>query len=485
MKPELLTKSKILCTLGPSTNEPDEIRALFEQGMDLVRINFSHGDAESKLRLIENVRSVHPGIAVLCDIQGPKIRIGEVQEGGALLKRGQKFILTTKSVLGDENHVTISYDPFPKEVSEGDRIFINDGIVCLEALNIKETEVHCRVLTGGTIYTRKGVNLPTTKLSLRVPTEKDIEDLKLIARLNPAYLAASFVGDAEDVETIRHILASYGNTRIKIIAKIERPIAVENFDEILEASDGIMVARGDLGVEMPPEEVPPIQKMMIKKCNTVGKPIIVATQMLESMTKAPIPTRAEVSDVYNAIEDGADCVMLSAETASGEFPAEAVFTMERIIRISESHLPERNPDDYDSKEDTVSEVIGHLTHQACKQLASRANGQGKIICLTRSGYTARMVSKYRPPFPILALTPDEHACREMRLLWAVEPIHLPELEQAAKTLNRIKTAIVACHKMGYLDPEEKVVVVGDFFNLPSQTNMVSILKVGDVLGVPD
>ncbi|OGG98859.1 MAG: pyruvate kinase [Candidatus Lambdaproteobacteria bacterium RIFOXYD1_FULL_56_27] len=486
MKPTRLVKSKILCTLGPSSRTEAEIGALYEQGMDMVRINFSHGSPEEKRELFATVKAVDPNLAILCDIQGPKIRIGEVKAGGALLRRGTQFTLTTEEVMGDETKATISYKPFPAEVKTGERVFINDGIVCLEVLQIKGKEVVCKVLSGGTIFTRKGVNLPTTKLSLRVPTEKDIVDLKLIAELDPAYLAASFVGTADDVETIRHILASYGNDRIKLISKIERPIAVDNFEEILAASDGIMVARGDLGVELPAEQVPPIQKEMIRRCNIAGKPIIVATQMLESMTKAPIATRAEVSDVYNAIADGADCVMLSAETASGEFPTEAVFTMERIIMVSEDHLAQRNPDWYDSKEDTVSEVIGHLTHQTCKQLIERGNGAaGKIICLTRSGHTARMVSKYRPPFPILALTPDARAAQEMKLLWGVAPFHMPELAESAQTLSRIHTAIQACYDRGFLTPTEKVIVVGDFFNLPSQTNMVSILTVGDVLGLEE
>ncbi|OGG96672.1 MAG: pyruvate kinase [Candidatus Lambdaproteobacteria bacterium RIFOXYD2_FULL_50_16] len=476
-----LTKSKILCTLGPSTNTPESIAELRDLGMNMVRINFSHGTEKEKTKLFQMVRAVSPDIGILCDIQGPKIRIGDVQEGGALLKRGQRFILTTKKVMGNDEKVTFSYKPFPKEVKVGERVFINDGIICLEVLNIKGEEVHCRVLTGGFIYSRKGVNLPTTKIGLRVPTEKDIEDLKLIAKLDPAYVAASFVGSAEDVETIRHILASYGNDRIKIISKIERPIAVDNFDEILAASDGIMVARGDLGVELLPEEVPPLQKSMIRKCNTQGKPVIVATQMLESMVKAPIPTRAEVSDVYNAIEDGADCVMLSAETASGEFPTEAVWVMERIIRNSEEHLPERDPHWYDSKEETVSEIIGHLTHHACQQLKDRFKQPGKIICLTRSGYTARMISKYRPPFQIFAVTPDQRASQEMRLLWGVESVYLPELEEAAKTMTRVQTAIQACCERGYVKASDRVIVVGDFMRLATQTNMVSILRVGDVL----
>ena len=439
MKPTRLVKSKILCTLGPSSRTEAEIGALYEQGMDMVRINFSHGSPEEKRELFATVKAVDPNLAILCDIQGPKIRIGEVKAGGALLRRGTQFTLTTEEVMGDETKATISYKPFPAEVKTGERVFINDGIVCLEVLQIKGKEVVCKVLSGGTIFTRKGVNLPTTKLSLRVPTEKDTVD-----------------------------------------------IAVDNFEEILAASDGIMVARGDLGGELPAEQVPPIQKEMIRRCNIAGKPIIVATQMLESMTKAPIATRAEVSDVYNAIADGADCVMLSAETASGEFPTEAVFTMERIIMVSEDHLAQRNPDWYDSKEDTVSEVIGHLTPQTCKQLIERGNGAaGKIICLTRSGHTARMVSKYRPPFPILALTPDARAAQEMKLLWGVAPFHMPELAESAQTLSRIHTAIQACYDRGFLTPTEKVIVVGDFFNLPSQTNMVSILTVGDVLGLEE
>ncbi len=473
--PLVISKSKILCTLGPSSDKAEQIEKLIAAGMNCVRINFSHGTEEDKTTLFERVRQANPTLAILCDIQGPKIRIGEVEEG-VILRRGASFILTTEPVIGDWHRVSVSYANLPKEVKKGEMIFINDGIVGLEILGIEKTEIHCKVLNGGPIYTRKGLNLPSTELGLRVPTEKDIHDLALIAKLNPAFLAASFVGSAEDVTTIRHILASHNNLQTKIIAKIERPIAVENFDEILQASDGIMVARGDLGVELRPEEVPFIQKEMVKKCNQVGKPVIVATQMLESMVKTPIPTRAEVSDVYNAINDGADCVMLSAETASGDFPTEAVKVMRRIIRNAEEHLSPRDPGRYDAHNQSIPELLGHLVHDACEQLMHEGYGRGKILCLTQSGFTARMISKFRPRLPIVAVTQNQHTAREMNIYWGVQPLYMPKIMEQSNRASRIRLIWEECRKHNLVDDDETLVLVGDFFDLTHRTNMITLMR---------
>jgi pyruvate kinase len=484
VKPETITKSKIICTLGPSSNTTKKIKELIEIGMDCARINFSHGTIEDKTKLFNIIRETDDDIAILCDIQGPKIRIGQIIEEGAILQSGKEITITTEDVLGDENKVSISYNRLPNEINPGDLIFINDGIVCLEVKSIHGTDIGCKVISGGYISSRKGVNLPSTNISLKVPTEKDIEDLKVIAKLNPEYIAISFVSSEYDVNTVKDILSQNGNDEIKLISKIERPIAIENFDSILKVSDGIMVARGDLGVELPPEQVLPVQKEMIRKCNIDGKPIIVATQMLESMVKSPVPTRAEVSDVFNAIEDGADAVMLSAETASGDFPNEAVSIMERIIRVSESLIPNREPDEYDSEDETIAEIIGHLVFSACKEFQDMKYEKGKIICLTSSGYTAKMISKYRPPLPIFGITSYLKTARELRLVWGVEPVLITHLKNAEKTINRIKIAVEECLKMNYIHGDEKLIIAGNFFDFPSQTNMVSIFTAEDLLNLP-
>lgn len=478
-----ITKSKIICTLGPSTALPEQIRDLANIGMDCARINFSHGNLEYKANLFKIIRQNLPELSILCDIQGPKIRIGRVKESGVVLKSGNKLIVTTEDILGSEDKITISYSLLPEEIEPGELIYINDGIVCLKAEDIKDIEIICSILTGGFISSRKGVNLPTTDISLKLPTEKDMEDLKLIAELDPEFVAVSFVGTANDVVKIRDILAGYGNKSIKLISKIERPVAVKNFDSILEVSDGIMVARGDLGVELPFEEVLPVQKEMIKKANIAGKPIIVATQMLESMVKSPVPTRAEVSDVFNAIEDGADAVMLSAETASGNYPQQAVSIMERVIKSSEALIPKRDPDDYDSENVTIAEIIGHLVYSACKEFTEMGYSKGKIICITHSGHSARMISKYRPNLPIISVTPEVNTARELRLQWGVEPLLLPQMDDIDKTRDKIKVAVKACLEKDYITENEKLIIAGNFFDQPMKTNMISIFSSDEVLAL--
>jgi pyruvate kinase len=480
---KIITKSKIICTLGPSTASSEQIKDLANIGMDCARINFSHGTLKYKADLFNIIRQELPELSILCDIQGPKIRIGKVKEGGVILKRGNNLVVTNEEIMGTEDKITISYSRLPEEIESGELIYINDGIVCLKTEEIRDNEISCSILTGGFISTRKGVNLPTTEISLKVPTEKDIEDLKLIAELDPEFVALSFVGTAEDVVKIRDVLAGYGNKCIKLISKIERPVAVKNFDSILEVSDGIMVARGDLGVELPFEEVLPVQKDMIKKANIAGKPIIVATQMLESMIKAPVPTRAEVSDVFNAIEDGADAVMLSAETASGDYPNEAVAIMERVIKSSEALIPKRDPDDYDSENVTIAEIIGHLVYSACKEFTEMGYSKGKIVCITHTGHSARMISKYRPNLPIIGVTPEINTARELKLQWGVEPLLLTQMNEIDKTRDKIKVAVKACLENGYITKNENLIIAGNFFDLPNQTNMISIFTSDDVLAL--
>ena len=475
-----ITQSKIVCTMGPSCNTPEQIKRLAKIGMDCTRINFSHGTHEDKIKIFENVRAADDRLAILCDIQGPKIRIGTVKGSGVHLKQGEKITVTTDNIEGDKDRISISYEKLPHEAKPGDLIFINDGLVSLKIIDITGNNLQCEIITGGFISTKKGVNLPSTKISLTVPTEKDVEDLKLIARLDPEYIAVSFVNDDKDILKIKKILNDAGNPNIKLIAKIERPFALENFDKILEVSDGIMIARGDLGVEIAAEDVLPVQKSLIRKCNIAGKPVIVATQMLESMTHAPTPTRAEVSDVYNAIEDGADAVMLSAETASGQYPDKAAEMMERIIRSAETHMKHLNPEDLDSEDRTHSELIGHLVFSACKDLSLKTSG--KIICLTRSGYSARMISKYRPYFPIFGITDNKKYSREMRINWGVEPVFVEEIEEAKTNIDRIRYAVHNCYRRKFVEDDDKIIVTGNnFFNFQQSTNMVCIYDISDIL----
>jgi pyruvate kinase len=476
-----ITKSKIVCTLGPTTNTAKQILDLAKIGMDCTRINFSHGTEQDKIDLFNLVRKTDDKLAILCDIQGPKIRIGTIIEGGVTLRSGDNLTVTTENIVGNSQRLSITYPGLESEIKAGELIYINDGIVCLKVQSIQGRDIECKILAGGNISSRKGVNLPSSELSQKVPTDKDIIDLKLIAKLNPEYVAVSFVCDANDVNVVRKILSENGNDHIKLISKIERPMALDNFDSILAASDGIMVARGDLGVEIPPQEVVPAQKEIIRKCNIEGKPVIVATQMLESMVNAPVPTRAEVSDVFNAIADGADAVMLSAETASGKYPNEAVTVMENIIKTSEAMMKDRDPDEFDSDHETTTEIIGHLVYAACKEFKDINYQKGKVLCITKSGHSAQMISKYRPSLPILGASSDIKAVREMRLLWGVEPILIPEMKNAKNTTDKIKMVVQACSEDNYLEEDEKIIVTGNFLNLATQNNMVSIFTTSELL----
>ncbi|MDP6627444.1 MAG: pyruvate kinase [Methanopyri archaeon] len=476
-----LTKSKIICTLGPATSSPEQIKKLAELGMDCARIDFSCGTMNEKLSMFKNVRKADESIPIICELQGPKIRIGKMQKGGTLLQPGNKITITNKDVIGTCKKISITNKDLFEDLKQGDLFYINDGIVCLRIETISEEEMECTILSGGFISSRMGVNTPSLVFPFTVPTGKDIQDLWVIADLEPEFVAVSYVDTESDVLAVKKILTERGNDSIKLITKIDRPIALATFDSILEVSDGIMVARGDLGVEIPPEEVLPYQKEMIRKCNIAGKPIIVATQMLESMVKSPMPTRAEISDVFNAIEDGADAVMLSAETASGDYPGEAVEMMERVIRVSEALIPQRNPDNFDSEHETTSEMIGHLVYSACKELSDMQYKNGMIICLTHNGYTGRMVSKYRPSLPILGITSHPRTAREMRLVWGIEPLLIPGLEESEDSLSLIKKSVRACFENNLIERDETLIIAANMLDRPSQTNMVAVFSARDIL----
>jgi len=473
---------KIVATLGPASDSKKLLRELIDTGVDVFRLNFSHGTHDEKRSLMKRIREVDDYIAILCDIQGPKIRVGEFKEDKAYhLNIGQEVKVYEENVMGDDTQFSIPLPGFLKSISKGDIFFVNDGIIKIKVKKKENDHLICEVLAGGIISNRKGVNIPSGDLNLKVPTEKDIKDLELIADLNPEFVAISFVSTGADVLHVKRILENYGNNDIKLIAKIERPIALDNFDGILEVSDGIMVARGDLGVEISPDQVPLRQKELIKKCNREGKPVIVATQMLESMVNAPIPTRAEANDVFNAVLDGTDAVMLSAETAVGNYPINAVEYMNKIAYTATQKMPKRIPDEYDSDKLIHTQVLGHAIYSLTHEM-EEMNFRGKILVITRGGYGARMIAKYRPPLPIIAITPHEKTARELNLLWAVQPVHIGNIDFFhLDAENIIEQSVKHAVEIGVLDENEHVVILLVSRKFQRRGNIVGFYYVGEIL----
>ena len=402
-----MRKTKIVCTLGPATNDVEIMKQLIHNGMDAARINFSHGTYETHAETIAKLKQareeLNAPIPLILDTKGPEIRVKTFKEDKVRLEEDATFTLTTREVEGDVNIVSVTYADLPKDVHRGSRILIDDGLIELKVEDITETDVVCKVVNGGVVKSRKGVNLPGVEVNLPSLMEKDIEDLKFGVENGFDIVAASFIRSAEDVLKIRRVLEENGGGQMHIISKIENQQGVENIDKILEASDGIMVARGDLGVEIPPEEVPLVQKILIAKANRIGKPVITATQMLESMVHSPRPTRAEANDVANAIFDGSDAIMLSGETAAGAYPLEAVATMARIALKAESAV------DYAAKLANTTEparvnITNAISMAACATAAELKTAA--ITTVTKSGFTARMISRYRPACPLIASTSD-------------------------------------------------------------------------------
>ena len=419
-----MKKTKVVCTMGPNTNDKELMRKLIRNGMDVARFNFSHGDhAEQKSRmdLLKELREEeHSNVAILLDTKGPEIRTGLLKDGKKImLEAGKKFTLTTEEVAGDENIVSISYPGLINDVSKGKTILIDDGLIGLKVVEKKEKELICEIINGGELGERKGVNVPNVPIHLPAITEKDKEDIKFGAEQGIDFIAASFVRNAECILEIRAYLKSLGAPFIPIIAKVENSEGIDNIDEIIRAADGVMVARGDLGVEIPAEEVPYLQKMIIQKCNSHFKTVITATQMLDSMIRNPRPTRAEVTDVANAVYDGTDAVMLSGETAQGKYPLEALQMMVHIVENTEEHL------DYDMilrkagehRLKSASSALAHATVTTANNLRAKC-----IVTPTVSGATARVVSKFKPKTGIIGISPDEATLRRMQINWGVRPL---------------------------------------------------------------
>jgi pyruvate kinase len=418
-----MKKTKIICTMGPITT-PELMKELVENGMDIARFNFSHGDHEEQLGRIEMLRKVrselNKPIAMLLDTKGPEIRTGTLEKGEKItLETDDIFTLTTEEIVGNKEKVSISYAGLIDDIEVGKCILIDDGLIELEVTSIMSTDLVCKVKNGGVLGEKKGVNVPNVPTRLPAITEKDKEDIRFGVEQDMDFIAASFVRNAECILEIKKFLAECNAPYTPIIAKIENAEGIKNIDEIIRCADGIMVARGDLGVEIPAEELPHLQKMIVQKCNDHYKPVIIATQMLDSMMRNPRPTRAEVTDVANAVYDGTDAVMLSGETAAGKFPIEALNMMEHIILNTEEHL------DYElllrkSEErgdQSVSSAIAFATVSAARKLTAKC-----IITPTISGATTRVVSKFRPEQEIIGITPDERTLRRMQIFWGVRPV---------------------------------------------------------------
>jgi pyruvate kinase len=419
--------SKIVCTIGPASRSPRMIERLLRAGMDVARLNFSHGSHANHAECIAILRAaamhLHKPIAILADLQGPKIRTGPLAGGApVILCAGQKFVITTARVLGDSTRVSTVFKPLPREVHRGDRILLSDGLIELRVLQVRGREVICEVVNGGALGENKGINLPGIKLRVPALTPKDREDLLFALKHGANYIAVSFVRRPEDV-VLAKTLVRHAGKDTPIIAKLEKPEAIENLDAILRVADGVMVARGDLGVEMNPERVPVVQKTIIKRAREFRRPVITATQMLESMTENPRPTRAEASDVANAIFDGSDAVMLSAETASGKYPVEAVSMMARIIEEAESSI-EEFPRPSLQERLKVAETVAELVCHASRELHMKL-----IAVFTHSGFTARLISRYRPLVPIIAFSPEEETRRRMALIWGVSPQKISDVRK--------------------------------------------------------
>lgn len=475
-----MRKTKIVCTLGPATNDVEIMKQLIQNGMDAARINFSHGTYETHAETIAKLKQareeLNAPIPLILDTKGPEIRVKTFKEDKVRLEENATFTLTTREVEGDVNIVSVTYADLPKDVHRGSRILIDDGLIELKVEDITETDVVCKVINGGVVKSRKGVNLPGVEVNLPSLMEKDIEDLKFGVENGFDIVAASFIRSAEDVLKIRRALEENGGGQMHIISKIENQQGVENIDKILEASDGIMVARGDLGVEIPPEEVPLVQKILIAKANRIGKPVITATQMLESMVHSPRPTRAEANDVANAIFDGSDAIMLSGETAAGAYPLEAVATMARIALKAESAV------DYAAKLANTTEparvnITNAISMAACATAAELKTAA--ITTVTKSGFTARMISRYRPACPLIASTSDETVWRQMNLIWGCKPmLYTGELPRGGV----FDTALEIAVKSGLLKNGDTVVsALGMPLGFSGATNTLRVDIVGDVL----
>ena len=435
-----MKKTKIICTMGPNMDTGDTLRDVMLAGMDVARLNFSHGSHEEHKGRLDHIKELREElgipVAILLDTKGPEIRTGVLQEGKKVfLQRGQEFTLCTEEIIGDETHTSITYPELVEDVAPGDTILIDDGLIGLRVKKVNDTEILCIVENGGELGEKKGVNVPNVKVMLPDVTDKDWADIRFGIGQGIDFVAASFVRSADCIYQIKDFLARHGGEHIDVIAKIENSEGVENIDEIIDAADGIMVARGDLGVEIPADEVPYIQKRIIRKCNDKSKPVITATQMLDSMMRNPRPTRAEAGDVANAIYDGTDAIMLSGETAMGKYPVEAVKMMAKIAETTEAHLDQKHQmkKNKNRRKKDISGAVGFASVTTAMSMDATA-----IITPTISGQTARLISHFRPDVPIYAISPRETSVRKMQLYWGVYPL---QGNEETSTANMIENSM--------------------------------------------
>lgn len=475
-----MRKTKIVCTLGPATDNEDILRQLALCGMDVARFNFSHQTHEDHQRRVDMIKKLRGELglplAMLLDTKGPEIRLGLFKNKNVDLKEGQTFTLTTDEIEGDENRVSISFKGLPSDVEVGMHILIDDGLVDLTVTEKTDTDITCRVCNSGRLSNNKGVNVPDAHLSLPFISPKDRDDLLFGIKNGFDFVAASFTRTASDILEIRSILENNGGSNIRIIAKIENKDGVQNIDDIIKVSDGIMVARGDMGVEIPIEEIPHLQKLLIKKVYNAGKVVITATQMLDSMIKNPRPTRAEATDVANAIYDGTSAIMLSGETAAGLYPVEAVKMMSRIAARTESDIDYRSLLAKRSLEDSHN-VTNAIAHATCT--TAHGIGAAAVITVTKSGKTARLISKFRPACPIIGCTPDEQVYRQLALSWGVVPVLTEEKSNSDELFNHAVDRSVAA---GLLKSGDLVVITaGVPLGVSGTTNLLKVDIVGDIL----
>lgn len=475
-----MRKTKIICTMGPSTDKEGILEQLAIEGMDVARFNFSHGDHEEQKGRLDRLKAIRTKInrpiAALLDTKGPEIRIREFAKGKITLTEGQKFTLTADEIQGDEERVSITYKELYKDVKPGDSILIDDGLIGLEVEEIEGSDIHCVVINGGVVSNKKGINLPGVNVNMPFISQKDREDILFGIQEEFDFIAASFTRTADDVLEIRKILDENGGRDLNIIAKIENQQGVDNIDSIIEAADGIMIARGDMGVEIPLEDVPVIQKEIINKVYNAGKQVITATQMLDSMMKNPRPTRAETTDVANAIYQGTSAIMLSGETAAGKYPVEALRTMVKIALRTESDIAYNKEFSILSREHAsvinMTTAISHATCMTAIDLGAKA-----IITVSRSGNTARMISKYRPGCMIVGCSPEEHTCRQLNMSWGITPVHIKE-EYSMEIL--LLHATEAAERAGYVEKGDVVVLTaGVPLGRSGNTNLIKATVVGE------
>ena len=473
----MLKKTKIVCTLGPSSRDEETMEAMLMAGMNVARLNFSHGTHEDHKKTIESFRRVRDKLdlpaAVLLDTKGPEIRLKDFENGSEIIEDGQVFTLTSEDIQGTKERVATTYAALPSQVEKGTKILIDDGRIRLEVSETTDTDVICKVVSGGKVSNRKGVNIPNKSLDLEYISEADRNDILFGIKMDVDYVAASFVRKGDDVRQLRTLLNENGGDKIKIISKIENMEGIENFREILDLSDGIMVARGDMGVEVDFEKLPGLQKKFIKECCKAGKPVITATQMLESMTTSLAPTRAEITDVANAVFDGTSAVMLSGESAAGQYPVETVATMAKIVRQAEEDAEAVNQYKFlevESDEKDVSNAMGHAACTTARDIKASA-----IIAVTTSGYTAEMMAKYKPNTPIIAATPREKTYHQQALTRGVYPVHTRLSDSIDKLMMEAEDG---AKRMKFVSEGDLVVIsAGMPLNVSGTTNLIRVKTV--------